>query len=406
MIQEPIQPVQAPTTAKPRTSNGLKIGLVAALCLALIVPVMIAIAANSAPPAVPLGLAAGASDAPAASGAPEASAKTDNNKGDRKASGFGRGGAGRGPITIRSINGSSLGLGTDDGWTRTIVVESTTTITKGGQPVALSTLKVGDEIRFSQKENADGTYTITAIVLPTPSASGKVTAVTDTTITVDGKGDTNTVITVNGSTVYKLGDAAAAKSDVTVGDRIAAQGTISGTTFTAITVTIRPDKAAGKVTAVTATTITVDGKGDVNTVITVNGSTVYKLGKDAATKADVTVGDRIGVSGEVNGTTFTADTVIIAPDVAGGVVTAKTADSITVKGRDDKTTVIHVSSKTTYKVRGKDAATIADIVVGDWVGATGVSRADGSLDATIVGGVNPKSFKLPKTPAAASPKPS
>ncbi len=403
MIQEPIQPVQAPptATAKPRSSNTLKIGLVAALCLALIVPVVIAIAANSAPSSQdPLGLAAGASDAPAAAGS-AAPNKVDGtgDKGDRKGFDFGRGGAGRGPITIRSINGNSLGLGTDDGWTRTIVVESTTTITKGGQPVALSTLSVGDEIRFSQKKNDDGTYTITAIVLPTPKVAGKVTVVTDTMISVDVKGDTDKVITVNGSTVYKFGkDGAAKKADVTVGDRITAQGEVSGTTFTAITVTIAPDVAAGKVTAVTDTTITVDGRGDTNTVITVNGSTVYKLGTDAAKKADVTVGDKIGAQGELNGTTFTASTVTIAPDVAGGVVTAKTADSITVKGRDDKTTVIHVSSKTTYKVHGKDAATIADIAVGDWVGATGVSRADGSLDATIVGGMNPKGFKLPKAP--------
>ncbi len=238
--------------------------------------------------------------------------------------------------------------------------------------------------------------------MPTPKAGGKVTAVTDTTITVDGKGDTNKVITVNGSTKYQVGKDAATKADVTVGDRITAQGDSQRDTFTAITVTIAPDVAGGKVTAVTATTITVDGRGDTNTVITVNGSTVYKLGKDAATKADVTVGDRIGAQGELNGTTFTANTVTIAPDVAGGVVTAKTADSITVKGRDDKTTVIHVSSKTTYKVHGKDGATIADIAVGDWVGATGVSRADGSLDASIVGGVNPKGFKLPKAPAASS----
>ena len=335
MIQEPIQPVQAPTTtAKPRSSNSLKIGLVAALCLALIVPVMIAIAANSAPSqSNPLALAAGASDAPTATGSTAPDNKTDGNgdKHDRKGFDFGRGGGGpgRGPITIRSINGNSLGLGTDDGWTRTIVVESTTTITKGGQPVALSTLSVGDEIRFSQKKNDDGTYKITAIVVPTPKVAGKVTVVTDTMITVDGRGDTDKVIVVN-------------------------------------------------------------------------GSTVYKLGKDAATKADVTVGDRITASGNVSGTTFTAITVTIAPDVAGGVVTAKTADSITVKGRDDKTTVIHVSSKTTFKVRGKDAATIADIAVGDWVGATGVSRADGSLDASIVGGMNPKNLKPPKAPAASS----
>jgi hypothetical protein len=338
VIQEPIQPTESPTPSaatKTRSSNTLKVGLVVALCLALVVPVMIALAANSAPPSQDLlGLAAGASADPVAPSSAKPDNKDDhkgNGNGHRKGLEFGRGGGGpgRGPITIKSKNGSSLGLATENGWTRTIVVESTTTITKGGQPITLADLSVGDEIRFSEKKNDDGTYTITAIVVPTPRAGGKVTAVTDTTITVDGKGDTNTVMTVN-------------------------------------------------------------------------GSTKYLIGKDAATKADVTVGDWIGAQGSISGTTFTATTVTIRPDMAGGVVTAKTADSITVKGRDDELTVIHVDSKTTFNVRGKDAATIADIAVGDWVGASGVSRADGSLDASVVGGMNPKKFKH-QAPAASSP---
>ena len=48
--------------------------------------------------------------------------------------------------------------------------------------------------------------------------------------------------------------------------------------------------AGGEVTAVDATTITVKGKGDATRVITVNGTTVYQLGKATGTKADVKVG--------------------------------------------------------------------------------------------------------------------
>ena len=43
--------------------------------------------------------------------------------------GFGRGGFGFGGITITAISGSNLSLKTEDGWTRTIAVESDTTIT-------------------------------------------------------------------------------------------------------------------------------------------------------------------------------------------------------------------------------------------------------------------------------------
>ena len=206
---------------------------------------------------------------------------------------------------------------------------SATVITKGGQTVAVDALKVGDEIRFSQTRNADGTYTITAIVVPTPVAGGEVTAVDATTITVKGKGGATRVITVNGATVYKLGSAAGSKADVKVGVRVAAQGTVSGDTFTAITVRIQP--------------------------------------------AEI-----------------------------GGIVTGKTGDSITVKRADGSTAVIHVTSKTTYEHKGKDAATLADVAVGDRVSAEGTLRADGSIDATSVEGQAPK-VKKPAPAASAAP---
>ena len=236
------------------------------------------------------------------------------------------GGVGRGPITIRTINAPQISLATDDGWTRTITVTSSTVITKG-QTIAVGDLRVGDTVRFTQTRNADGTYAIDTIVVPVPISAGEVTAVDATTITVKGKGDAARVITVDGSTAYKLGSAAGTKADVTVGSRIVAQGTVAGDTFTAITVTIEP--------------------------------------------AEV-----------------------------GGVVTGKTADSITVKKRDGSTTVIHVTDKTNYEIRGKDAAKLSDIAVGDAVGAEGRLRADGSLDAVSVDGHAPRPPKPAKSPAA------
>ena len=335
MIQEPIQPVSTPPTGKRSTGadSGLRAAVVIALFFLLAVPILFAMAA-SRHDTPPLGVGASA--------APQASAKTDgdgpgNGKGpklDKLGKGFGafpgfkgNGGAPvRGPITIKSIVGSNLALGTDDGWARTITVTGDTKITKGGQPIALAGLSVGDEIRFSQTKNTDGSYTITSIVVPTPVAGGDVTAVDATTITVKGKGDTTKLITVTGATVYQLGKTTGTKADVKVGTRVTAQGTTSGDTFTAITVWIS------------------------------------------------------------------------IPEV-GGDVTAKTSDTITIKGRDGKTTVLHVTDKTTYEVKGKDKATLSDIAVGDRVSAEGLPRADGSVDATSVEGRAPKPAK-PAKPAA------
>ena len=235
---------------------------------------------------------------------------------------------------------------------------STTTITKAGQPIAVGDLKVGDEITFKQTKNADGTYTITAIVVTVPHAGGEVTAVGDTTITVKQRGGTTKVITVNGSTVYKLGSAVGSKSDVTVGGSVDAAGTVSGDTFTAITVNVRLAKAGGEVTKVDGNDITVKKKDGSTRVITVNGSTTYKLGSAAATKADVTVGSDIDATGKTSGDTFTAVTVQIHPARSGGEVTAKTSDTITVKDKAGKMTTIHVTSATKYKVRGVATASL------------------------------------------------
>jgi hypothetical protein len=336
-----------------RRLGPLKLGIVVLAIVALLVPVVAVMAASpdpsasaassaaasetpasAAPSATDPASAAPASQAPAA---PEASGsnglKPDTSKpsvkkdGDRgKLRGFG-GGRGLGDVTITAIDGSKLSLKTADGWTRTIVVTADTTITKGGQAIKVGDLDVGDTILFRQKRNDDGTYSIVAIVVPTPKAAGEVTALTSSTMTLKGRGDKTRTITLTGSTTYTLGKTKAAKSDLAVGSRVVVEGSVSGDTFTALTVHIALSSASGE-------------------------------------------------------------------------VTAKTASSITVKHRDGKTTVIHVSSDTVFKVRGKDAATLADIAVGDRVGAQGTRRTDGSLDALVIQGRAPHVKDTNKAPTA------
>jgi hypothetical protein len=138
---------------------------------------------------------------------------------------FGRGGFHN--ITISAINGSSVSLKTDDGWTRTITVGSSTTITKGGQTIAVGDLAVGDQIRFRQERASDGTFSITAINVVLPTIGGEVTAITGNTITVTGKDGTTGTIHVDGDTTYEVGGTAGkALSDITVGSFVIAEGTL------------------------------------------------------------------------------------------------------------------------------------------------------------------------------------
>jgi hypothetical protein len=65
-------------------------------------------------------------------------------------------------------------------------------------------------------------------------------------------------------------------------------------------------------------------------------------------------------------------------------VTAKTADTITIKSFNSTTITIHVTGTTRYQARGKDAATLADVTVDGFIAAQGTLNADTSLNATAV----------------------
>ena len=220
--------------------------------------------------------------------------------------GFGRGDHGGrgvfGPITITSISGSNVSLKTEDGWTRTIALTSATTITKDGETIAAGDLAVGDQIRVRQSRAADGTFMITAIDVVLPRAGGTVTAVTADSITVTGRDGVSHVITTTNSTTYRLGGAAGTRSDVVVGSMIIATGsTGTGDSFTASTVTIKAPRVGGTVTAVTASTITIQQRDGSSLTINVGPDTAIQVaGKDRAAIGDVTVGMRLAAAGRPN----------------------------------------------------------------------------------------------------------
>ena len=133
---------------------------------------------------------------------------------------------GFGDISIAAISGSSLSLKTDDGWTRTIAVGSSTTITKAGQTIALGDLKVGDQIVFGETKASDGSFTIDEIRVVLPVVGGQVTAVGADSITVDQKGGASATIHVSSGTTYDVDGTTTAKlPDITVGSFVVAEGT-------------------------------------------------------------------------------------------------------------------------------------------------------------------------------------
>ncbi len=143
-------------------------------------------------------------------------------------------------------------------------------------------------------------------------------------------------------------------------------------------------RTGGEVSAISGDTLTLKRRNGETQTVTLTGSTKYTFGKDAGTKADVTVGSQVTVEGTTSGTDFTALSVHVQPTVVAGEVTAKTATSLTLKQRDGSTIVVHVSADTKYGLRGGKTGGLADIAVGDKAWASGKTRGDGSLDATGV----------------------
>jgi hypothetical protein len=130
-----------------------------------------------------------------------------------------------GGITITAINGNDIALQTEDGWTRTITVDSDTDYSKSGEDIALADLAVGDTIGFRQTREDDGTWTIDAIVVILPHVAGEVTAVDGSTITLAGRGDSTSTITVTGDTEFVVNGDDATLADIDVGMALVAEGT-------------------------------------------------------------------------------------------------------------------------------------------------------------------------------------
>ena len=221
MDPPPAPPATPPTgfSATLRGSAMLRVGVVLGAALVLLVSAALTFGASPAPSGPP----------GAAPQTPPGNGGNGPRLGNRGLGGLFRlgGGArfGFGNITVAAIDGSNLSLKTDDGWTRTIAVTSTTKLTKGGNAITLGDVKVGDRIRFRETRNADGTFSIPAVEVVLPSVVGKVTAKTADSITLESLGGGTVTIHVTASTNYRVaGKKNAALADIAVGAIIGAQG--------------------------------------------------------------------------------------------------------------------------------------------------------------------------------------
>jgi len=204
-----------------------RIGLLGAAAAALVAVGILAAAATAAPSGT---IAANTTGSTSASIDLPVGAPLDGPMGGR----FG-GMHGFGGITITAISGSNVSLKTADGWTRTIAVTGDTTLMEGDATITLSDLNVGDEVRFKQTQENDGTFTVTDLHVVLPHVGGSVTAVDGSTITVTQRDGSTATITgecklnkhETATFVLQLTDGAPDTVRMQVGQYVAS-GTVSG----------------------------------------------------------------------------------------------------------------------------------------------------------------------------------
>jgi hypothetical protein len=183
----------------------------------------------------------------------------------------------------------------------------------------VSDLKVGDQIRFRQTRNDDGSYAVTAVAVVVPTIEGKASDITSSGFKVTTRDGSVWTVTVNGSTVYSFGQATGSLSDVKDGQRVVVAGTVpADDQMAASSVRVAGDRVVGKVTAKTADTITIQTRDGKSVTVHVTADTTYRVaGVDNATFKDVAVDMAVGVSGRSR-----SDGSIDAAAVAAGKVGA------------------------------------------------------------------------------------
>jgi hypothetical protein len=144
---------------------------------------------------------------------------------------------------------------------------------------------------------------------------GLVTAVSATSVTVQGFNGTVTTFVVTPTTTFVEGGVATTAATLVVGDRVEVSA-LSTSATTAAKIDIDLARFFGTVTGVGTGTITISDGHGFSRVIVVASTTTYTLAGTASTLSAVTVGAMISARGtvDVNRTSLDALTVAIASD--------------------------------------------------------------------------------------------
>jgi hypothetical protein len=127
--------------------------------------------------------------------------------------------------TVSAVTADGFTIKDRDGVSWTVTVAGSTVFRTGAGTGSKSDVKEGVNVVVAGSQSGN-TISATTVFVRLPTVVGKVTARTDSTLTVQTPGGTTMTIHVSGSTMYRVaGKDNAGLSDITVGSTIVAQGT-------------------------------------------------------------------------------------------------------------------------------------------------------------------------------------
>jgi hypothetical protein len=201
-------------------------------------------------------------------------------------------------------------------------------------------------------------------------------------VTIDGWTRT---VDATGAKITRAGDAITV-ADLRVGDEITfRQKRAADGSYEIVAIRVLLPKVSGTIGDVGSSGFVLTARDGTKTTVKVTATTTYRLGKSKADQAALVAGMQAMATGTRNTDgSVTATSVVIAPSMVAGTVTATSASTITVKDRTGDTVTVKVDQATTYRVPGVKEPTAADVKVDMWIIATGAKGADGSIAASSV----------------------
>ncbi len=211
-----------------------------------------------------------------------------------------------------------------------------------------------------------------------------ITAINGTNLSLKTTDGWTRTINAAGATITRAGQTISV-GDLKVGDTINfRESRQSDGSYKITTIEVVLPTAAGTVSSVGSSSVTITQADGSSKTITLTGSTTYDQAGQSASKSALVAGARILAEGTVAGSTFTATRIEIMPAAVSGTVSSKTSNSIVVKTSDGKSVTVKTTSSTRFGVAGQANATISNVAVGDRIVAEGTLNSDGSLTAALV----------------------